>query len=170
MTPKQRRRAVILAGALVAGAVTASSAAAATYYNARYGYSVTYPADILVPEPVADAGDGRRFHVNHGSASMAVWASYNAMNDSPAEIERSYKPQCAGGKITYETAKPRLVALSCITQAGRVLYFKTLIQGTVLTTITFDYALADRATWDSRVAKIAGSLTAGTLVNYEKAD
>lgn len=136
----------------------AGAANAATYANARFGYWLDYPAQLMVPGREADNGDGREFHAHHGAAKMAAWGGYNALDQSPAQIAQDYEKGCRGGKIGYRVARPRLVAFSCVMPGGRVLYQKTLIGGDVLATIRFDYPLAERATWDPVVNMVAGSL------------
>lgn len=46
------------------------------YDNARFGYSLCYPGDLLTAQPEADNGDGRKFTGKSG-AELTVWGSYN---------------------------------------------------------------------------------------------
>jgi hypothetical protein len=155
-------RSVALGSALAVLATSAHSAGMATYVNSRFGYSVSYPADLLIPEPEADNGDGRKFHDRHATAVMSVWGAYNADQQSPQDIARNYEGDCGAGKVGYEVAKPQLVAFSCITPAGRVIYQKTLIRHDVLTTVRFDYPAEEQAVWDPAVRQVSGSLSAGS--------
>ncbi len=144
---------------------SAQSAGAATYANVRFGYSVGYPAELLIPEPEADNGDGRKFHARHGTATMLVWGSYNADKQSPEEIARAYESDCSAGQVNYKVAKSQLVAFSCTTPAGHVIYQKTLIHGDVLTTVRFEYPVGERTIWDPVVQQVSGSLRAGSSAN-----
>ena len=155
-------RSVVLGLALTALATAAHCAGMATYVNARFGYSVSYPADLLVPEPEADNGDGRKFHARRGTAAMLVWGAYNADNRSPEQIAREYEADCGAGKVTYKVAKPGLVAFSCTTPAGRVIYQKTLIRHDVLSTVRFEYPAGEQAIWDPAVQRVSASLSAGS--------
>ena len=155
-------RRVALGLALTVLATSAHSAGAATYVNARFGYSVSYPTDLLIPEPEADNGDGRKFHARRGTAAMLVWGAYNADQRSPEDIAREYEVDCGAGKVTYKVAKPQLVAFSCITPAGRVIYQKTLIRHDVLTTVRFEYPAAEQTIWNPAVQQVSGSLSAGS--------
>jgi hypothetical protein len=153
------------ASALALLSLAPGPANAATYVNVRYGYSVSYPADLLVAERESDAGDGRRFHAREGTAKAAVWAGWRAYDEfdrSPEAVARLAASDCAGGKVAYRLVKPTLVALSCVTPDGKVLYSKTLIAKDRLTTVTFEYPLAERKRWDPVVARVAGSLHQGT--------
>ena len=152
----------VLALVILSLAIPAQSQSATTYGNARFGYVIAYPADLLVPEREADNGDGRQFHARHGTAKMSVWGAYNAEGQSPEEIARNYAGDCGAGKVTYKVAKPRLVAFSCVTPAGRVIYQKTVIRQDVLSTVRFDYPNEERTIWDPVVRKVSGSLSAGS--------
>ena len=157
-----RGAAPVLALSFFGLVVSPHSAWAATYANARFGYSVTYPDDLLIPEREADNSDGRAFHVRHGAARMSVWGAYRdeASEGTPDAIARLYQADCGGGKITYKIVKPRLVAFSCVTPAGQIIYQKTLIGGDVLRWVRFDYPYSDRAAWDTVVRQVSSSLRA----------
>jgi hypothetical protein len=159
-----RARISIWAG-LSAFALLPAVANAATYVNVRYGYVVSYPADLLVAEPEADAGDGRKFHARQGMAKMSVWAEWNLHDDgfdqSPTAVARRAASDCAGGRIGYRVVKPQLVALSCVTPKGRVIYQKTLVRRDVLTTVRFEYPDTERERWDRVVSRVAASLRQG---------
>jgi len=58
----------------------------ATYANARYGYSIAYPDDLLTPGKEADDGDGLAFSAKTGGARVAVWGRYNATDDTPVAL------------------------------------------------------------------------------------
>jgi len=91
-----------LAAALAVAAQSHGSPIAAqtvSYGNARFGYWISYPADLLVPEPEADNGDGRAFHARHATGKMSVWGS-NRDQDAepmPIAIARSYEADCGPG-------------------------------------------------------------------------
>ena len=164
-----RPRATTLIGAALSASVLLSAAAvpanAATYVNVRYGYGVSYPADLLIAEPEADAGDGRAFHARQGTAKMSVWAQWKLDDDvidqSPEGIAREAAADCAGGRGAYRLVKPQLVAVSCITPKGVVIYQKTLISKDELTTVRFEYPYTERERWDHVVTRVAASLQQG---------
>jgi hypothetical protein len=150
-----------LAPALCGSTMSAHATSLATYANARFGYSVSYPADLLIPEREADNGDGRKFHARRGTAKMSVWGSYNALDQTPEGIIHDYARDCSAGKPTFKTAKPHLAAFSCTTTTGGVIYQKTLIRRDVLTSVRFEYPSAERAVWDPVVQRVSSSLKAG---------
>ncbi len=137
---------------------------ATSYVNARFGYSIDYPADFLSPEREADNGDGRAFHARHGAGKVLVWGSYRDEDSeaTPAAIAQLNESDCAPGKITYEVAKPKLVAFSCMSRAGGIIYQKTLVGRDVLRSVRFDYPDSERAAWEPVVKQVAGSLRTGS--------
>ena len=54
-----------------------------TYTNARFKYSIDYPADLLVPQGEAENGDGQAFR-EKGSSSveMRVYGGFNVLNET----------------------------------------------------------------------------------------
>ena len=142
-------------GLLVSGTAFAADA---TYVNARFGYSISYPADLLVAEPESDNGDGRAFHARRGTARMLVWASNNVLAESPAALARQAERECAGQSASYRLVKPAVAAVSCTTSRGDVFYEKTLIRGDVLTSILVTYPAQEKAAWDAVVARISKSM------------
>jgi hypothetical protein len=131
----------------------------ATYANARFGYTIAYPANLFRAEPEAENGDGRKFRARHGAANFSVWAGYNALEQTPAEIAAEAGAACLHQPPVYRIVKAMLVAVSCETADG-IFYRKTLIRGDVLTSFEMTYPASERARWDSVLAKISGSLTA----------
>src|SRR5262249_52024686 len=54
-----------------------------TYANARFKYSISYPADLLVPQGEAENGDGQIFHEKSASSvEMRVYGGNNALNET----------------------------------------------------------------------------------------
>ena len=143
-----RIRSKNLVGAALATAVALDGAfvgaEAATYSNARYGYEVTYPADLLVAEPVAGDGDGRRFHSRDGRASFLLFGQYNVLDDTPASIAKTAEKDCHGAAPVYLMVKPALVALSCRTGAT-IVYWKTIIRAEGETSFSATYPAAEQA-------------------------
>jgi hypothetical protein len=142
--------------------LNASPAFAVTYANARFGYTIAYRGDLLIAEPEADNGDGRSFHARHGAAKLLVWGSNRDADESPTVIARQYQGDCAAGKIAYSVVKPKLVAFSCVTAKGDILYQKTIIGDDRLCSLRFDYPAAERATWDGVVKEVSASLRTGS--------
>ena len=148
--------------------VSPHSACAATYANARFGYSITYPDDLLIPEREVDNSDGRAFHARHGAGTGCRFGARTEMlrRKGRRTIASLYQAGLWRGQGHYKVVKPRLVAFSCVTQAGQIIYQKILIDGDVLRSVRFDYPYSDRAVWDTVVKQeLSSSLSAGSGAN-----
>jgi hypothetical protein len=128
-------------------------ALADSYGNARFGYTIDYPAGLFAPQPEAENGDGRHFTALHGGADLAVWGGYNANDQSPDDIATTAAGDCVSAPKPYRLVKPTVVVVSCATANG-VLYHKTYIRGDVLTTFELTYPAAEKARWDAVVGKL----------------
>jgi len=154
-----RRRLLPLLALLLTPAAAQNLTAPATYHNARFGYSISYPADLFAAEPESANGDGRRFHALDGGAHFAVWASYNSLQQTPTDIAAEAASGCLASSSPYRVMKVTLVAVSCETKDG-IYYHKTLIRGDVLTSFDMTYPAVERSRWDPIVAQISASLVA----------
>ena len=85
-------RAMLTAAALawLAAAVCGASADErwATYVNDRFGTSLSYRADVFVPQPPPENDDGRTLVAADG-AKILVFGGYNVANDTPASKRAS---------------------------------------------------------------------------------
>ena len=142
----------LAAPALAAGAM-------ATYANARFGYSISYPAALFTAERESDNGDGRVFRARSGGAEIRVWGAYNAANATPVQLADEAQGDCLRKPASYRVAKPGLVAISCDTAQG-VLYEKQLIHRDTITAVMITYPAAERSRWDPVVTQVANSLHA----------
>lgn len=139
------------------------------YANARFGYSILYPSDFLVPEPESGNSDGRSFHSPRRLGKLSVWGSYaSELETTPVSIARLYETDCRSGSITYEVLKLHLIAFSCVNRTGMILYQKTIIgRDDVLRSVRFEYPYSDRATWNPVVRQVANSLHALNVQTYD---
>lgn len=144
---------------VVAPHPSSASSGAARYQNARFGYAVDYPSPLLVAGNEADSGDGLKFTPEKGDADIRVWGEYNVNSDSPAALlNADLTNDCAGGKATYQVSKPNLVAYSCLSPKGRVVYAKAIIRGDTLASVRFDYAASEQQTWAPVIKQMADTL------------
>ncbi|MGH6872053.1 MAG: hypothetical protein ACREHE_11160 [Rhizomicrobium sp.] len=149
-------RGAVVAFVLISAVHAASRAA--IYVNARYGYSISYPAELLTPQPEAENGDGRAFKAKVGKAEFLVFAESNALNETPEALAGEAEADCPTHHADYRIAKSTLVAVSCVTSTD-ILYRKTPIRDDILTTISARYPKSERTRWDSVVVEMADSLT-----------
>jgi hypothetical protein len=138
----------------------------ATYGNARYGYDVAYPAALLKAGQEPDAGDGVVFAPTAGDADVRVWGEFNINGDSPVAILRfDLAHNCAQDKISFQVSKPDLIAYSCLSPRGRIVYAKTVVRAETMATVRFEYDPAERETWSPVIRQMANSLTLAAEVS-----
>jgi hypothetical protein len=132
-----------------------------TYTNVRYGYSIAYPAALLVPQGEPDAGDGQKFLSKDGQASLLVWGSYNiddrAIKDLYAE---ALEEQGEGGtkrEVTYKVVKGGWFVISGF-EGSSVFYRKTLLQRGTTYTFELRYPKDQKGLFEPLIEKISTSL------------
>jgi hypothetical protein len=74
-----------------------------TYHNARFDYSISYPANILVPQGEAENGDGQKFLSGNGRAEMLVYGSHNSLDQSLRQVYESEtsRTEHPNRRVTY---------------------------------------------------------------------
>jgi hypothetical protein len=147
------------AGAMCAGLLFAGAQSDGwdTYVNARFGYVVEYPKTLVKAQPEADNSDGREFLARRGTAKIAAYGRYvDGGAASAYEDLRMTQEECAGAP--YVVKKPALQAVSCTTKKGDVLYYKAVVKKDVMAAVEAHYPVAEKATWDAVVSRMAGSL------------
>ncbi|MGF7146835.1 hypothetical protein FHS96_000444 [Sphingomonas zeicaulis] len=132
-----------------------------SYANARYGYAICYPADLLVPQPEADNGDGRVFEGKAG-ASLRVFGHYNAAEQTMAEAMAGDALGLAhdGAVISYRASRPGWYVLS-----GRIgdtiVYRRTIAAGDRRMTFVLRYPASQAALWNPITARLGRCFAAG---------
>ncbi|HEX8709168.1 MAG TPA: hypothetical protein VF723_13055 [Pyrinomonadaceae bacterium] len=128
-----------------------------TYSNARFQYSVSYPAGIFVPQGEADNGDGQVFRARESSAEMRVFGRYNAQNET---LRSAYQSAITGEggsrEVVYKLLKGNFYVVSG-RQNGRIFYEKTILKGDTFKTLMIEYDESARDTFDPITARIARS-------------
>ncbi len=152
----KRLTAAVLA-LLMFAAAPAMSQELSRYTNARFGYSISYPAGLLRAMPEAENGDGRVFRARHGRAEARVWGAYNALEHTPAQIADEIAVDCLNRATAYRVVRHGMVAVSCLTVEG-IIYQKTLIRGHRLMGFSMVYSAGERRTWDPVVARMAATM------------
>ena len=110
-----------------------------TYRNDRFGFSILYPSNYLIPQmPLTSDDDGGRFLSRDGRAEMVVFARDNALDQTLGEIaEGETKP---GRTITYRVFKDQWFVLSGY-EGSKVFYHKTVLKDGIVKTFHLE---ADR--------------------------
>lgn len=154
-------RKIVLAAALVG----ASAPLAAdvphnwqTYTNARYGYSVCYPADLLHPQQEAANGDGRAF-LAANSASLISWGGYNVLERTITQAKDDDVARLSGGgfSITYQVVRPGWYVLSGSGKAG-TFYKRKMLSRDREVTFELRYPSAEAGVWNPIAARMSHCL------------
>jgi hypothetical protein len=142
----------------------------ATYTNARFGYSVAYPADLLKPGPEPANGDGRRFtgikNARRAATSLIVLV-FGALNTEDEPLKTHFARAAAGDspsqKTTYKKLGPGWYVVSGFIsdpdrpKRRRIFYRKTILREDVLKTLHLEYDPSEKAGLDPVVTRISRS-------------
>lgn len=123
-----------------------------TYSNARYGFSIAYPAGLLVPQGESDNGDGQKFVSRNKSATLTAFGS----NRLERTLQDEFHAAQENRSVTYKVLKQDMFVVSG-TENGKIFYQKTLLRGDVFKTFIIEYDEKERATFDSITTRIARS-------------
>lgn len=124
-----------------------------TYANARFGYSVSYPANILIPQGEADNGDGQAFRSQDGKAEMRVFGRYNVQNET---LRSAFNAAQEGKSVTYKVLRGNFYVVSGH-DGGKIFYEKTMLKGDTFKTFMIEYDESEASTYDAITARVARS-------------
>lgn len=132
-----------------------------SYANARFLYSIEYPAGILIPQREADNRDGRQFLSRDGHAKMMVFGRYGLDTDTlQNEYEDALKAEVDTGRvITLKKLKDKWFVLSG-SGNGKIFYRKTIYTGGAFKTFIIEYDESEKKFYDPITEHIANSFTA----------
>lgn len=143
-----------------------------TYYNKRFGYSISYPKDILYPQGETDNGDGQKFLSKDADASLIVYGSNDALNQSLQDL---YLEESRGGThekptkvVTYKVLTNNWFVVSGY-NSRKVFYQKTILNKNQFKSFFFEYPESKKKIYDPITKHIAGSFkSADSLPRQDK--
>lgn len=129
----------------------------ATYTNARFAYSIKYPANLFVPQGEADNGDGQVFLAKAGDAKVTVWGRWNIaelahMCHALYGLDNPDSPN-----ITYKFSKNN-ISIASGYKGREIFYNKYVVAGDRCLGLVVEYSIAGREKYDSLVGDIAKSM------------
>jgi hypothetical protein len=129
-----------------------------TYANARFGYSISYPDGILIPQGEPDNGDGQVFRSRDGKAEMRVFGRYNVLNET---LRSAFNASVAGEggsgrEVTYKLLKGNFYVVSG-RQNGKIFYEKTMLKGDTFKTFMIEYDESESATYNPITSRVVRS-------------
>ena len=127
-----------------------------TYTNARFKYSISYPADLLIPQGESENGDGQVFKEKGASSvEMRVYGGYNVSNETLrsryAELIRKWN-----NGITYKVIRRDWFVVSAMVN-GKIHYQKTILRGDTFKTFEIEYDAVRGSTYNDVTARISKS-------------
>lgn len=133
-----------------------------TYTNSRFGTTVQYPANLLIPRPEAQNGDGRRFVSKDELIEMAVYASHNvAARSAKTEMERAIADwKRDGGRLTYYKWETGWYTASGYI-GDDIFYEKALLKDGVFHTLIWQYPMSFKARLDAPLTRSVRSFSTG---------
>jgi hypothetical protein len=132
-----------------------------SYANARFLYSIAYPAGILIPQREADNGDGRQFLSRNGRAKMIVFGRY-ALDTENLQKEYEAAIRGEGGAtrvVTLKKMKDNWFVVSG-REGGKIFYRKTILSGGAFKTFIIEYDESEKKFYDPVTAHVAKSFRA----------
>ena len=137
------------------GGIFEASASACHYENGRFGYGVDVP-EGFAPQPEAENGDGRVFISRSPQGEIAVWAQYNALEQTLAEAA-----DFAAGErvIAYRrlNGKQNWFVLSWLDDEGKVVYLRQQLSGDTIYALRFTYPQSEQKAFDTIIANTVTS-------------
>lgn len=127
----------------------ASTSLVENYCNARYGFCINYPADILVVQEKGDNSDGISLNNSAETITANIYGTFNVFN---ADIEELYETAVVDLAITQEAIDKGRVVLAgdryefTIETEAAVLYQKVILYEDTFVTIHIKALKANKAT------------------------
>ncbi|MGH8094714.1 MAG: hypothetical protein ACREIF_14790 [Chthoniobacterales bacterium] len=148
---------ILLSFLALAQSAVASGKEWRQYANARFGYVLSYPGN-LVAGPEAMNGDGREFHSADGEFSLAVSAHF-FVPGSGDSFETRWQDELATPDvtITYKKKTSSWYVVSGITKSGTEYYHKLCHKGANWAAFQITYPHAQNAKYDPWVTRIEKS-------------
>jgi hypothetical protein len=133
-----------------------------TFVGWKFGTTIAYPATGFSALPEPDAHDGRTF-VSPDGARIAVFASYNVLDQTVDGNLASLLKSERYARITYKTRDPNWFVLSGLRSVdghGQVFYEKYLFSAGAkkIHAVVVTYPAELKAVYDPLVGRIGSSL------------
>jgi hypothetical protein len=127
-----------------------------TYVNARFKYSINYPADLLIPQGEAENGDGQVFREKSSSSvEMRVYGGYNVSKETLRSRYEDLIRKWSNG-ITYKVIRRDWFVVSAMVN-GKIHYQKTILRGDIFKTFEIEYDAVRGSTYNDVTDRISKS-------------
>lgn len=127
-----------------------------TYTNARFKYSIVYPADLLIPQGESENGDGQVFkEKGSSSVEMRVYGGYNVLNQTLRSRYEELTRKWSNG-VTYKVLRKDWFVVSALVN-GKIHYQKTILRGDTFKTFEIEYDAVRGSTYNDVTDRVAKS-------------
>lgn len=127
------------------------------YCNARFGFCIDYPKDIIYPQPESYNGDGRVFKNKHGDEVLTVFGRRNTNPDGKViSLEQQYSDDLHGAEdengnkdrvLTYQKLNKTFFIISGY-RKGKIFYQKTIVKDESFAYAILQYDEAEKGIFD----------------------
>ena len=124
--------------------------------NARWGFSLSYPAS-LIPETFPANGSGRRYHSANQELSLVALGSHTHPDMSDESLNGFWQKELAdrGDTVTYKSKKDHFYVISGVNQNGYEFYHKVFFYPTYWVEFEITYPHSKHHQYDPWVERIS---------------
>jgi len=128
------------------------------YTNARFGYRINYPENMLLPQGESDNGDGQRFISVNGDIEMTVSGINNVLNSTlMTQFKQDILEKAKLNKtVTFQLIKRDFYIISGYIK-DKIYYQKTILKDDIFMTLCIVYPANQRSIIDPMVSEISKS-------------
>lgn len=136
------------------GATHAADSRWKTYPNGRFGFVLSYPAELIAGREAMNGG-GREFHSKDKEFSLAAFAHF-FVPDSGDSFDKRWQEELdtPDVTITYKKKTPNWYVVSGLTKRGTEYYHKLYRKGSNWAAFHITYPHAKNKTYDPWVVQI----------------
>lgn len=126
--------------------------------NAKFEFTMCFPADLMTPQLESDDGDGRIFLAKDGT-ELRVWGTFNTQNLTPEQAlaNQTKYIEKDGGNVSYKVARADWLVLSG-TMGDRMFYQRASYDKVRFASFRLTYPKAHVAKWKPIAAHLSTCL------------
>ena len=135
-----------------------------TYRNARFGFTLSYPASIFTPQPPPDSGDGQTFLTDDRRAKVVVYATTNDERFSPQDYRKTILKDFGGyDQLDYSPSGKTWFVLSGY-RGENIYYQKVMFScgGGVITALSVTFPRAEKKFYEGLIEVMEDNFKPGS--------
>lgn len=131
-----------------------------TYSNARFNYSIDYPANLLIPQGEAPNGDGQIFASRDQEARMIIYGTHNVLEQTIQDLFKKESQDASSRqitkKVTYKRQKDNWFVVSGYI-GPKIFYQKTFLSNDMFKSFYIEYPQNQRHLYDPILSRLGSS-------------